>query len=127
MNTTATARSLKDTGCTFPGGQHKLINGRCTRCGFSAPVAPVAPAIDAADNEKFESVWEAEMLVRSEAAGVIFTGTGTPQYRRENADRGLARAKAALFAMVEAFTPQEAKAYGEYRSGVLAEIAAMKA
>ena len=49
------------------------------------------------------------------------------QYRRENADRGLARAKAALVAMGEAFTPQEAKAYGEYRSGVLAEIAAMKA
>lgn len=123
MNATATARSLKDTGCTWPTGQHDMMNGRCTRCGFSEN-APEAPASDTDVNEKFESVWEAEMLVRSETAGAVFGDT--PIHRIDAAKRNLARAKADLFAMVEALTPEETTAYGEYRRDILAEIAAMK-
>lgn len=76
---------------------------------------------------RFEKVWQAEQEVKLAQASEFFN---VGRARLSNnpaklADR-TAKAKASLFALVDAMTPELASAYGTWRAALLAEIAAAR-
>lgn len=75
--------------------------------------------------EQFEEIWEAENLVCGEKASIACAKAGTPLFVKGRNATNLQRAKQRLFALIDALSPEQAKAYGRYRNGILAEIAAM--
>lgn len=77
-------------------------------------------------NEKFEEIWAAEMDAQSERAAIAFAGAGVPLFVRERNHRNAKSAQRRLYAMLEALSPSETREYGEYRRGILAEIAARR-
>lgn len=117
---------ITETGCTRPSTVHDMRDSRCTWCGYTeSPTTEVHNTPEIETNERFEEIWEAEMLVRGETAGVLFAGNGVPTYRMDDKRNNLARARQRLYAMMDGLTSEEMQAYGEYRSTILADIASM--
>ena len=67
-------------------------------------------------NERIEATWDAEQLVRGEEVSAMF---GTNAGQRERARKRIPDLKAKLYAMLDTLSPEELRAYGEYRRNIL--------
>jgi sigma54-dependent transcription regulator len=80
-------------------------SGACPRCG---EVTTDAVA-------KFDRVLDLEAAVRLTRTARAFNGAGVPNFRKAQQDQGIAGDAARLSAAIDALTPAELAAFGEYR------------
>lgn len=66
-------------------------------------------------NEKFEEILDLEFEVKGALATVTCQTAGVPPYVMSGYRRALKKAKADLYAAIDALTEDEMRAYGEYR------------
>jgi hypothetical protein len=69
------------------------------------------------DDVRFEELWDAEMTARGERASAE---CGMTAAERERGRVNLKTAKAKLYALIGELTPDETRAYGDYRRRMLA-------
>jgi hypothetical protein len=71
--------------------------------------------------ERFEAIRDAEMEVQGAKAQLVCEMPSTPLYIKNAHLKAWRRAKANLSALVDALSPEDGKAYGEWRRGVLSD------
>ena len=73
--------------------------------------------------DKFEHILDLEFEAKSARASVELQLAGVPLYLQEQRAQAARRAKDALYAALDALTPEEHAAYGPYRLAVKREYA----
>jgi hypothetical protein len=67
------------------------------------------------DRRTFDRLMDLEDAVRLSSTAVAFRGAGIPEFAKDRQDAGVASAKARLSAAIDAMTPEQMMAYGQYR------------